>query len=865
MIPFSFARVAVLGALILVGSRAAQAQETLWQDDFSGTSYNPTGAWSAFDSSQGLGRTQFGLTPTIEREGDLSFARLKLRTFNDLAPDKVRGTEIFSKQAFSVGAGLEVSMRVRASNLRSGVVYAPYLYSERGRWPDGYLKEEVDFEFVAKQGANKIWSNIWNDWNSRYGSDDGVHNKSSLLTVPGMNLNNWTTYATRWYPDRVEWSVDGVVVRTEKGVVPDDPMSVHFNVWAPSSGWGLAYDGALQPTTDLAQNVESALDVDWVRVTRLPAPAGAWGSGDGLLGQYFSNPNLSGAPAIARVDARINFDWKNYAPDVNLPADNFSARWSGAVVSPFSENVTFTARADDGVRVWLNNQLVINAWKTQAPTDYSFTLPMTAGVKVPIQIEYFDATLGALAQLKWSSASMPLSVIPQSQLYAGDTIAPAVSVSSPTNGSFSRKVSSARGLASDFAFEGISGGIERVWLRLKRADGWGWNGSSWAPGTFDLPARGSEEWSADLPALADGVYQLQGVALDRAGNRGFSAPTSFTIENRAPTVSISAPKNGAQLNAKSISATGTASDAGSGVASVRVRIKRNSDGKSWTGSGWGGSTFLPAHGTSNWSFALPDLDDGAYNLTALARDNVGVSASRAVNFSVLTRDLVPPSVQISSVRAGRFYAKLSSISGTASDADAGLASAAAILRRQSDGRFWTGSSWSDTLQTVNLSVDASGQWSLALPTLGDGGYDLSVEAVDNAGNRASTSANFNIDRTAPSVTVWWPTGGVLSAWPDTNGLARDDGVGLSSVRVALSRASDGLWWNGQSWAAKYTEVTATLTPQGDAFLWKLALPPFTPGAYQMRAIARDPLGNKRFSSWIDVTLAPVAGDSASAS
>ena len=852
-----------LSALALC-SPNAHAQEVLWQDDFDGSTYNDSGAWDAYDSSRGIGRTQFGLLPEMKSEGATKFARLKLQTFNDLAPDMVRGTEIISKQAFKVGTGIEVSMRVRATAMRRGIVFAPYLYAERGRWPDGYLKEEIDFEFISNVGSNRIWTNIWDDWNPRYGHDDAVHNKSSLRTVAGMDYNNWTTYSARWYPDRTDWLVDGQVIRSEVNVVPDDPMNVRFNIWAPNSGWGTAYHGSLQPTDDPAKNLESSMDIDWVKVVRLPAPAqpsgGKWGNGDGLRGQYFDNINLSGAPKVTRVDAEVNFDWRDFSPDVNLAKDNWGARWTGEVASPVTGNITFYARADDGIRVWLNNQLKIDKWRNQSATEYQFTIPMTAGARVPIKIEYYDSTSTASAQLKWSGAGLAKSVVPQVQLYSGDNIVPVVSIVSPVNNAIAGEIKSVSGSASDMATTGVAGAIERVWVRLYRSNGQGFDGTTWKTGDFDLPALGGADWNFMLPNLPDGKYKVTAVALDMAGNRGVSAPTNFTLDKTAPSVVIASPRANEARDAGSGVASGTASDAGAGVANVTARLTRLSDGQSWTGSSWGAPTELVAQGTTKWSLNLPDLLSGSYTLTATATDKLGLSRSVSANFSIKAPETIPPVVSIDSVGEGYSYLTLSGISGRATDADSGIASVKATLRRRLDNRYLVGgSTWSGSVVSIDLSVDSNGDWTLPLESMAHSFYELSVEAFDNAGNRASAATTFWIDLRAPDVSIYWPTGGTLDSLPDTNGIATDIGPGIGSVGISVANRKTGQWWNGSAWTRSYAEVPADLTRNGDSALWKLNLPPFDASDYQLRAAARDYLGNLRYTGWRYFTIAPSSG------
>jgi hypothetical protein len=83
---------------------------------------------------------------------------------------------------------------------------------------------------------------------------------------------------------------------------------------------------------------------------------------NGLLGVYFNSNNLT-LPTVARLDGTVNFDWVNNSPHPALLADGFSARWTGQVTAPSSGVYTFYTQSDDGVRLWLGGQLLIDNWK----------------------------------------------------------------------------------------------------------------------------------------------------------------------------------------------------------------------------------------------------------------------------------------------------------------------------------------------------------------------------------------------------------------------------------------------------------------------------------------------------------------------
>ncbi|MCB9453324.1 MAG: PD40 domain-containing protein [Anaerolineaceae bacterium] len=156
---------------------------------------------------------------------------------------------------------------------------------------------------------------------------------------------------------------------------------------------------------------------DWVSRTFVVSA----GTGTGLLGEYFGTRTLT-VPVLNRVDATVDFDWGTGSPDPAVPADKFSVRWNGQVKPLFSETYTFYTRSNDGVRLWVNDQLLVDNWTDHSVTENSGTISLTAGQLYNIRMEYYEKTSDAVAQLSWLSASQPKEIIPQSQLFPGTPI-----------------------------------------------------------------------------------------------------------------------------------------------------------------------------------------------------------------------------------------------------------------------------------------------------------------------------------------------------------------------------------------------------------------------------------------------------------
>ncbi|MNC13715.1 Protective antigen precursor [compost metagenome] len=138
--------------------------------------------------------------------------------------------------------------------------------------------------------------------------------------------------------------------------------------------------------------------------------------GVGLKGEYYDHIDLTDFK-LSRTDASINFGWGEGSPDASIGADTFSARWTGTVRPKYNGTYTFYAESDDGVRLWVNGQLLIDKWVPQASELTSLPIHLIAGQNYDIRIEYFENEGGASFRLSWSSVAQAKEVIPQAQLY----------------------------------------------------------------------------------------------------------------------------------------------------------------------------------------------------------------------------------------------------------------------------------------------------------------------------------------------------------------------------------------------------------------------------------------------------------------
>ncbi len=139
----------------------------------------------------------------------------------------------------------------------------------------------------------------------------------------------------------------------------------------------------------------ATLNYQQVALTPTPTPSSTSYNGD-----YFNNQTLSGSPTLTRVDPSINFDWGNGSPDPSIPSDHFSARWIRTDTFT-AGSYQFSVIADDGVRLYIDNNLVIDKWIDQSPTTYTVSQSLSAGTHT-IKMEYYENGGGAVAKLSIS-------------------------------------------------------------------------------------------------------------------------------------------------------------------------------------------------------------------------------------------------------------------------------------------------------------------------------------------------------------------------------------------------------------------------------------------------------------------------------
>jgi hypothetical protein len=139
-------------------------------------------------------------------------------------------------------------------------------------------------------------------------------------------------------------------------------------------------------------------------------------AGGGVRADYYKGMNFE-SHVMTRVDPQINFNWGDPGgPDPSVGDDNFSVRWSGQVEAAFTETYTFYTNSDDGIRLWVDGQQLVDNWTNHAATENKGTIDLVAGQTYSVVMEMYEDGGSAVAELRWSSPHTPKQLIPQAAL-----------------------------------------------------------------------------------------------------------------------------------------------------------------------------------------------------------------------------------------------------------------------------------------------------------------------------------------------------------------------------------------------------------------------------------------------------------------
>jgi beta-glucosidase len=137
------------------------------------------------------------------------------------------------------------------------------------------------------------------------------------------------------------------------------------------------------------------------------------GAGNGLTGTYYQGTDLSGTPLTTANTDLVDFGWNGSPPLPKVPASNWSAKYTGTLTAPSTGTYTFSVTSDDGSRLLVDGKQIIDNWRDQGGATETGTVTLTAGQKVAIEIDYYQAGGGSLLDFGWQPPGGPSTPLQQ--------------------------------------------------------------------------------------------------------------------------------------------------------------------------------------------------------------------------------------------------------------------------------------------------------------------------------------------------------------------------------------------------------------------------------------------------------------------
>ncbi|CCH51895.1 putative protein Mb0923 [Fibrisoma limi BUZ 3] len=120
----------------------------------------------------------------------------------------------------------------------------------------------------------------------------------------------------------------------------------------------------------------------------------------GLRGEYYDGPNFN-RKVFIRNDKQINFNWRGTSPGRGIGTEFYSIRWTGLLQPPTDATYQFTAEVDDGIRLWVGNRNIIDAWGLHNNVTFTGKVKLKGGGFYDLRIDYYNDILEGEIKLYW--------------------------------------------------------------------------------------------------------------------------------------------------------------------------------------------------------------------------------------------------------------------------------------------------------------------------------------------------------------------------------------------------------------------------------------------------------------------------------
>ncbi len=331
----------------------------------------------------------------------------------------------------------------------SGFRTSSSIFLNAGQWVKIYIQYQVDSSSTL---LNVEWSSLTNGrtsipsvrlaWDGNQPPNDSNHSTQNSLTIyntatTGANTTKFTVDTGGDLTidasgnDILLGSLDNFNIPSHDGVssglilggVLVQPTAFELNYLKVNPGTVTASKALVVDASKsiLGINSVSCTSLSCMNLTTsaftisnltLTGPLNNYNTGS-LLVRQITGPDVSGR--IVDVSTITDINLTNYDPQsLNV---NYSLDIIGFIRPAYTENYRFYAIANDRVRIWVNNVLVLNIWDTSSGLEYtSDTIQLTAGLWTSFYVQFQNLTGGSSLQIRWSSTTLTKSFIPPSDM-----------------------------------------------------------------------------------------------------------------------------------------------------------------------------------------------------------------------------------------------------------------------------------------------------------------------------------------------------------------------------------------------------------------------------------------------------------------
>ncbi|WP_431899975.1 PA14 domain-containing protein [Nonomuraea sp. bgisy101] len=155
----------------------------------------------------------------------------------------------------------------------------------------------------------------------------------------------------------------------------------------------------------------------------LPSPATAQAERHGLKGDYYlsTGPGRFDFGELKATVVEPNIEFSDLNPtftELTGREEDVTVRWTGRIEVPASQTYTFSMIGDNGFRLWVDNQLIIDNWRDIWDVEQVGTpIALEAGRKYDVKLEYFEHYGGANLRLRWQSPDLAKAIVPTEAFY----------------------------------------------------------------------------------------------------------------------------------------------------------------------------------------------------------------------------------------------------------------------------------------------------------------------------------------------------------------------------------------------------------------------------------------------------------------